>query len=231
MVVLSFALFLLLLSSFPSLRSQWFAKLCNMLSKPGPLDDWRCGVASKARGNVLELGSGPGTNFRCYDDAVISSFTGIEPNSYFSEDLQRNKELNNLTFPVNHRWLKGEDLDVDAGTFDFAVGTHVPCSVESVSSVLWNVDVALKDGGTYAFMEHVSAERGSWLRFAQELVSPVFTIVANDCRFRDVGEEIQEELVVGRGYECEIEKFDGPVPLVPSVPHIRRTCVKGKKGR
>ncbi|GMI23966.1 hypothetical protein TrRE_jg2003, partial [Triparma retinervis] len=97
----------------------------------------------QAYGKVLELGPGPGTNFRCYEDAKIEQLTGIEPNEYFKAELMAEKAKQNLTFPVEQRWLRGEELDVEPGTFDSVVGTHVLCTVEDVVGVLSNVKKAM----------------------------------------------------------------------------------------
>lgn len=224
-LTLVFTLFLIALSAIPVLRQAWFAKLCVTLSQPGPLDLPRCEVAGQAYGKVLELGPGPGTNFRCYEDAKIEQLTGIEPNEYFKAELMAEKEKQHLTFPVEQRWLRGEELDVEPGTFDSVVGTHVLCTVEDVVGVLSNVKKALKPGGTYLFMEHVAAEEGTWLRTAQKLVEPAFTIIANSCRFKNIEGILRREMI---GWECDITAFDGPMPLPPFVPHIRGSCIKPK---
>ncbi|GMI05850.1 hypothetical protein TrRE_jg12404 [Triparma retinervis] len=187
------------------------------------MDISRCAIAGRAFGNVLELGPGPGTNFRCYEDSKIERLIGIEPNSYFKAEMLAEAAKHNLTFPVEQRWLKGEELDVEPGSFDSVVGTHVLCSVEDVIAVLSNVNKALKPGGTYLFMEHVAADEGTWLRTAQVLVEPAFTIIANSCRFKNIEEILRREL---HGWECDITPFDGPMPLPPFVPHIRGSCIK-----
>ena len=76
--------------------------------------------------------------------------------------------------------LKGENLQIEPGTFDFVVATHVLCSVDDILLVLNQVSRALKSGGTYIFMEHVIAPENSGMYFAQKIVEP-FIYIIGEC--------------------------------------------------
>ena len=124
--LMCFGALLSALSASPELQEAWFAKLCSILSKPGPLDDVRCPLVQSVSGRVLELGPGAGANFRCLANATgITEYSTVEPNDKFTPALLAEAEKQSLPFPLTPTWLKGEDLDVDAASFDSVLATHV----------------------------------------------------------------------------------------------------------
>ena len=210
------------------MQNAWFAKLCAMLSKPGPLDDFRCPLAQSAGvGQVLELGPGAGANFRCLTNATgISSYVTVEPNDKFTSVLLAEATKQNLPFSITPTWLKGEQLDVEAASFDSVLATHVLCSVgDAVPGLLKNVDSALKVGGTFVSMEHVAAESGSTLSMVQKLIGPAFSLIANGCEFKDAEKLVREHLPASR-YDLSVEYFEAPMPLAPFVPHVAIKATK-----
>ena len=58
------AILMQMLEKDPELRSWFFAKLCSALSKSAALNEKRCRLLSDAKGVVVEIGLGPGTNFK-----------------------------------------------------------------------------------------------------------------------------------------------------------------------
>lgn len=166
------------LNASPSLRSFVFYKFAMrvLAGDNAAVDSPRCELVSRLSGRVLEIGPGPGTNFRCWsNNSDIVEWVGVEPNTFFDEHLQREKQLRNVSFPISTIWLNGEDdIDVEPQSFDFVVGTHVLCSVSDVYKVLAQVRRALKPGGEYVFLEHVVADRekdfGTYL--GQLLIQP-----------------------------------------------------------
>ena len=118
------------LSSSDSLREMAFARLCTMLAKEPAMTPVRCDVVGlrNVTGDVIEFGPGPGTNFKCWAGSPSSgpsSWVGVEPNTAFEDAQVREAAALNLTFPRRTVWLRGEDVDVPAGSFDVAVLTHV----------------------------------------------------------------------------------------------------------
>ena len=222
---------LVVLSNDDGLRAKTFAKLCGFLAKPSELDIHRCGLlqADTVYGKVLEFGPGPGTNFRCLGGSNIESWTGVEPNESFRTLLEDEAKKFDLNFPISTVWLKGETVDIEASSVDTVIGTHVLCSVTSPTSVLANINRALKEGGTFHFMEHINSPKNTNSRTVQDLLAPIFTIIANGCTFKDMQDIIVREL--GGDFDISMEEFDAPMPLAPFIPHLIGKATKKSKGK
>jgi SAM-dependent methyltransferase len=214
------ALLLTVLNHNAELRGQFFAKLCKALSAPGPIDDIRCPLVNRAHGNILEIGPGPGTNFRCFANTTqsITSWTGVEPNKSFEPLLKQAAKDNGLEFPVSTTWLTAEeDYDVQDASVDSVISTHVLCSVDSPDQVLKGLAKTLKKGGKMYFMEHAISSDPT-IRAFQTLLSPAFTIIANGCKFIDARSEI--EAALGDTFDLELEDLQAPMPLSVFKPHV-----------
>ncbi len=116
------------------------------------------------------------------------------------------------------------------------VATHVLCSVDDIEAVLRQASRALRPGGRYYFLEHIQADAGSYplLHFVQLLFQPIFTVVANGCRFRSLQEYLTAPTATlpdspMSGFELPERNeaiFDAPLPIPLLVPHIRGVAVK-----
>lgn len=227
-LVVLVAIFMGALISSSSARDSFFAFLCSKMTQSPDLDPMRCGLVGNISGRVLEFGFGPGTNFRCWKNAAITEWVGVDPNTHFADTVATQKLERNLTFPSSVVWLKGENVDVEPGSFDVVVATHTLCSVTDVGQVLRQISRALKPGGTFYFMEHVAAPKGSTLRYVQQLLSPFFSVIGNGCQFRELWKDISAS-----NFESGLETFDivldhveAPIKLPPLVPHIVGTAKK-----
>lgn len=231
--ILSFfiALIALLFGSVASsenLKQFMFYKFAiNMLLADNPaLDPIRCDHFRNISGRVLEIGPGPATNFRCWGNLTsVTEWVGVEPNNYFKEVVESEKIKYNITFPTRSVWLKGEDVDVEPGSFDYVVGAHVLCSVDSVSQVLHQVSRALKPGGKYIFMEHVAAPKESLNYYAQMIFVPFVNGIANGCQFRELWKDVDEHSGLP-GFDVQLQhiSIDMGVPIFS--PHILGTATK-----
>lgn len=209
------------LQSMPSFRSLIFAQICAKMVQGGDLDEIRCSHIGNISGRVLEIGPGPGTNFRCMSHAAIDEWVGVEPVTYFQTFQDAEKTKYNITFPTRTVWLNGENIDIDAGSFDAVVGTHVLCSVQDVRQVLHQVLRALKPGGTYYFLEHVAALPSDAVTlYSQHLLAPFFNIVGNGCEFRPLYDEFDRLKAMMPHLEVEYKHFEAPLPIYPVKPHI-----------
>lgn len=215
-----------ILANKPEIRANFFSKLMTNMSKDSSLDEIRCDLFKNIKGKVLELGPGPGTNYKCWkDNKDITEWVGIEPNNYFNDSLIKEKKLQKLSFPTKVVWINGEsNLDIEVGSFDYVIGTHVLCSVNNVDEVLNQVKRALKPGGIYYFIEHVIDEKeGSLLYYMQSFIQPVFNIVANGCTFRDTWNDINT--LKEKGFKVVMEHFQAPVPIFLIKNHIKGYAV------
>lgn len=213
-----------ILKTNPDLQARFFAAFCTRMTKSPNFDSIRCGLLKDISGKVLEIGPGPGTNFRCMNND-ITEWVGVEPNNYFHQTSLEERVKYNLTFKASSVWLKGEDINIEAESFDYVIGTHVLCTVDDVDMVLSQVARALKPGGTYYFLEHVSASDGTFLRYLQILTSPLFDIFGNGCQFRRLWENIDSQYMKDR-FSVSWEHFSASLPLPPITPHIRGKAVK-----
>ena len=230
-LLLLVATFLLVLSNDDDLRAKAFSRLMAQMAKASDMDATRCDALglSGISGHVIELGPGPGSNFRCWGDVNgnprISSWTGVEPNQYFSQAQKEEADARNATFERTSIWIKGERAqDVPESRYDVAVMTHVLCSVDSPNAVLETAWRALKPGGRIYLLEHVVAPPERWvLRCVQKVVEPILTILADGCHFRDT----KTALGLSRFDWESVVPMDAPMPL-PLRPHI---LAKGRKGK
>eukprot|EP00981_Chlorochromonas_danica_P006093 scaffold1287_cov253-Ochromonas_danica.AAC.6 len=191
------------------------------------LDSARCQHFANIHGQVLELGVGPGTNFRCWTNntgrcrAGITEWVGVEPNTNFVNALPAEIARRHITFPTRTIWMKGEDLDLQPNSFDYVIGAHVLCSVDSTPSVLQQVHRALKPGGVYLFYEHIAAPDGSWDYYLQIFLQPFYYLLGSGCQFKRIEKDIRDSNLLP-GYEIQAEHLSMNLPTWLSVlrPHL-----------
>ena len=221
------------LDNHDGLRKFAFAKLCQKMTNSDDLNELRCNTLGlrEVAGDVIEFGPGPGTNYRCWGDndpahtGRITRWVGVDPNDDFGAMQEAEAVKRNATyFPRESVWLRGEDVAVEAGSFDAAVLTHVLCSVSDPATVLRQAARALKPGGKLYLLEHVSAEEGTALRYIQQIIAPLLYIVANGCTFRDLATVLHADR---SGFESfAIERLEAPISVRVARPHILATAVK-----
>ena len=208
-------------------RAWFFSRLFFYISNIDKPDPTRCALFSNIKGRVLELGPGPGTNFKCIvNNTAITEWVGVEPNNFFRDKQRERIEKMKLGYPARTVWLKGEDIDIEPGTFDHVIGTHVLCSVNSVSDVLRQVSRALKPSGSYIFFEHVLSANSDSMRYWQELFSPLFYYVGNGCQFRDLEREILEFFAGFENFHVNVTRLEAAVPIPVIRPHISGSVLK-----
>ena len=180
-VVALLAIFLGVLQTHKDTRERFTAALISKMTQSPGMDPIRCAHVAHVKGRVLEFGFGPGTNFRCWQNADIVEWVGVDPNQHFGESFKENIAKNNVSFSTSTVWLQGEnadgDVDVQAESFDYVVGTHVLCSVDDVDQVLRQMGRALKPGGEIVFMEHVAAEEGVYTSLCAALPGSIFLLI------------------------------------------------------
>lgn len=188
-------------------------------SEPPTVRAIRAAIAGGARGRVLEIGCGPGSNFPYYTDAT-TSITAIDPNPHMLE--RAHKRAVELGRAIEIRQASAEGLPFDDASFDTVVSTFNMCSVDNVATSLAGIKRVLSPEGEYRFADHVrydSSAGGRW----QDVVTPVWSRIGDGCHpNRDIATAIRDA-----GLEFVELDHGNPVPAFQTLvslfivkPHI-----------
>ena len=108
-------------------------------------------IITKAKGKVLEIGSGGGVNFNYYDSKKIESLDVLDLKfNKFIMNHKLNKEMN-----INYITANAEKLPFADKSFDTVVATLIFCSINNPNNALKEIHRVLKDDGQLIFIEHV----------------------------------------------------------------------------
>ena len=129
-------------------------------------------------GVVLEIGPGTGANLRYFVQPGIR-WIGVEPNRFMEPYLE--KEAKRLGIQIDLRTGLAHELPAEDNSVDVVAGTLVLCCVRDPQLSLKEVIRVLKPGGRFLFIEHVAAPRGTWLRFLQGCVRPIWSQLGDGC--------------------------------------------------
>ncbi len=149
---------------------------------------WRRWLADGAQGRILDVGAGTGRNLPLFPAG--SRVVALEP------DLRM---LRKARPRANGAYLVVGDaqaLPFADDSFDTAVSGLVFCSVPAPDAGLGEVRRVLHDGGTLRMLEHVRSER-SWFGRLQDLMQPIYTVIAGGCH----PNRRTEETVRAAGFE------------------------------
>ncbi|HKY32860.1 MAG TPA: methyltransferase domain-containing protein [Candidatus Polarisedimenticolia bacterium] len=198
-------------------RLSWYARLqAWILAKGveryhGTIEPRRRALLAQARGLVLEVGAGPGTNVGLFPPGVL--YVAMEPNVHSHLYLLEAHRRAGVT----PRLLggAGERLPFRSASCDTVVMTLVLCAVRDPAAVLSEARRVLKPGGRLLFLEHVAAPAASRTRLAQAAAAPLWSLLAGGCRpDRDTPSRLAEA-----GFSrLEVEPFSVPVPIAG--PHV-----------
>src|SRR5690554_594441 len=129
---------------------KWFSKIYDPLMKPleaRGFSNIRKNLMQKAKGKVLEIGSGTGLNFPFYVQA--EEVTALEPDpSMRARSLKRS---NHAKVPIKIISGNAEKLPFQDNDFDFIVGTLVLCSISDPQKALEEMRRVCKPGGKVLF--------------------------------------------------------------------------------
>lgn len=174
-------------------------------------------LLSSLRGTVLEIGPGTGANLRHYHPDVY--LVGIEPNIHMHPYFQT--EANRIGRAVDLRIGFGEGLELEDGSVDAVVATHVLCSVDDVDRVIAEAYRVLKPGGRFCFLEHVAAPEGSFQLRLQKLIRPLWGVLGDGCR---PDRDPLPAVTLAGFREWHAEPFYLPLPVIG--PHLSGYAVK-----
>lgn len=130
-------------------------------------------LMKKAKGSVLEIGSGTGANLKFYNFDWITDLT--------ITDKKLSKRFKNLK--LNNTVLveaNVSELPFSDHSFDTIIHTLVFCSVDDVSKGLIELKRVLKPKGKLIFIEHVLPEN-PFLRRTFKFVNPLWKRISSGC--------------------------------------------------
>ncbi|CAA7396246.1 unnamed protein product [Spirodela intermedia] len=185
-------------SSRPGWYKELFARVMaqSMKAYEAEVAGYKTQIFSHLRGEgnkILELGVGTGPNIKYYANAA-GVVVGVDPNERM-EKYARVTAADAGLPSDQFTFVQGvaEALPVKDNSMDAVVGTLVLCSVPDVAAALKEVKRVLKPGGYYIFIEHVAAQDGTLLRFAQRALDPLQQFVADGCHLaRETGKSISK---------------------------------------
>jgi ubiquinone/menaquinone biosynthesis C-methylase UbiE len=172
---------------------------------------------SPLEGSVLEIGPGTGANLRYLNPDRVH-WIGVEPNPFMERYLRR--EADRLRLPIELHIATAESLPVADASMDAVISTLVLCSVGKQQRSLQEILRVLKPGGTFAFIEHIAAPRGSRLRRIQNFVTPLWKRLGDGCNpNRETWAELEKA-----GFEnLTYETLTASVPVVsPQIIGVAR---------
>jgi ubiquinone/menaquinone biosynthesis C-methylase UbiE len=109
----------------------------------------------QAKGDVLEIGGGTGSNLAYYGPAV-TSLTFTEPEEPMLKRLE--KKVRQQGSPAKVVRAPAERLPFEDDSFDTVVSTLVLCGVDDQAQALREIRRVLRPGGHLVFIEHVRAD-------------------------------------------------------------------------
>lgn len=132
-------------------RDHVYPQLVTRLGDPLPIRSRRQQLLSEARGDVLEIGVGPGVNFVHYDPGRVRKLYALEPNPgmvRLAEDKRRQTAL-----VVDFLGLPGERIPLADASIDTVVSTFSLCTIPGVMDAIRGIVRVLKPEGRLIFFE------------------------------------------------------------------------------
>jgi ubiquinone/menaquinone biosynthesis C-methylase UbiE len=170
------------------------------------------------QGRVLEIGPGSGLNLSYYPKDI--HWIGVELNPFTQTYLQQEAQELGLK-SIDVRTGSAEQLAVEDNSIDAVVSTYVLCAVNDLERALQEILRVLKPGGHFLFIEHVAAKEGTWTRWLQGCVKPIWKILFDGCHpDRETGWALENA-----GFKhVYYQHFQIAIPVVS--PHIAGIAIK-----
>ena len=121
--------------------------------------------------SVLEIGAGPGSNFKYYNRAM--TVQAVEPNQCFRAAFESNRAKYPMLDIKEMKAGYGEDLPIKDNSIDVVVITLALCSVNDQEKCLSEIKRVLKPGGKFFYMEHIVDDVNTQLRLIQQILTTV----------------------------------------------------------
>ncbi len=166
----------------------------NLSCNSKPIDYQRKKVIPDATGKVLEIGIGPGSNLKHYDNTKVTSILGIDPSKELNQIAKKRAEKNNLD--IQFLIESASNLSVESKSIDTVVSTYALCSIPEPEKTLQEIVRVLKDDGIFIFSEHGLSPDKS-VSFIQNITDSFYPKIAGGCHTnRNI-----ENLIFDNGFE------------------------------
>ena len=166
----------------------------NLSCNSKPIDYQRKKVIPDATGKVLEIGIGPGSNLKHYDNTKVTSILGIDPSKELNQIAKKRAEKNNLN--IQFLIESASNLSVESKSIDTVVSTYALCSIPEPEKTLQEIVRVLKDDGIFIFSEHGLSPDKS-VSFVQNITDSFYPKIAGGCHTnRNI-----ENLIFDNGFE------------------------------
>jgi|TARA_Y100000022_G_scaffold138899_1_gene120837 ubiquinone/menaquinone biosynthesis C-methylase UbiE len=166
----------------------------NLSCNSKPIDYQRKKVIPDATGKVLEIGIGPGSNLKHYDNTKVTSILGIDPSKELNQIAKKRAEKNNLN--IEFLIESASNLSAESKSIDTVVSTYALCSIPEPEKTLQEIKRVLKDDGIFIFSEHGLSPDKS-VSFVQNITDSFYPKIAGGCH---TNRHI-ENLIYDNGFE------------------------------
>lgn len=179
-------------------------------------------MVAQAKGRVLEVGIGNGTNLPFYTQQA-EQIIGLEPCVAVVEKAKKRlqKAADSGALKVGTERYKfivggGEQMEFEDASFDTAIACLVFCTIPQAQKAAEEVFRVLKPGGSLLFFEHVRYPEGKMQRL-QEFINPAWKVFGCGCHLnRDT-----EALFASAGFEFKtIERYRNPKMSPPFAAYM-----------
>ena len=177
----------------------------------GPIMRQREKVVPFAKGDVLEVGCGSGTNFGLYDTSNVRKVFALEPD----EAMIRKARKRDDTFSgldVEFLLAGGEDVPLENHTVDSVVFTFTLCTIPDWKGSLHEAKRVLRPGGQLYFCEHGGAPDPNVAKW-QSRLEPLQKTLAGGCHLTRVPTKMLEETGFKIGSVDAFYQPKAPKPL------------------
>ena len=169
-------------------------KLINFTCNSGPINYQRKKIIPNAKGKVLEIGIGPGSNLKHYDNSKVTSILGIDPSKELNQIAKNRAEKYNLN--IEFLIESASNLSVDNNSIDTVVSTYALCSIPEPEKTLHEIKRVLKSDGIFIFSEH-GLSPDKTVSFVQNTTDSFYPKIAGGCHTnRNI-----EKLIFDNGFE------------------------------